>query len=519
MPVGTTPYHVICNSTGDHQELLELMIKQLGRSLLNAKNVVECTALMYAVSNANIKCVRSLIANGASVNLIKKRPNMTTMVTVPLIDSIKLLNPKSRHSYNTMMGIFDVLLASGADVNKPCHRHNRTPIMYAATVGNVNCVEKLIQKGAQVNYTDKDSDTVWTLAARAGSVDVLKCLIEDNGIDKNSTDKDGLSILYWAVYSGNIEVVRYLLKQGMTITAFLPPECVQACTDCGTKLSCHYLDATQLKTDPYVFAIRFNMLDVVKLMDEYGCQVGKSPEILSYAIYADHVDVVEYLLCNYKYPLKYGYKEIRDSGLSSDHQTFLNKACEKQSLLIVTLLLEHGADPNKTFCAEKLPNIINSAINHRLVNITSYFIRGGVNMNIRSYYRNLFGTPGLDDIGGIVLPFEAAVYDNHICEAEMLLVAGCSRGIHSWNNNHALKGHTGGKMQELLKEWNVHKNNVLPLKQRCRMVILNHLCPQADKKIIELPLPQQIIRYLSVVSDKTEHGLILNVHLITQIIW
>ena len=80
---------------------------------------------MYAVRNANIKCVESLIANGADVNLINNKPKVTSMLG-PLIDSIRSLHPNSRHSYNTMIDIFDLLLDSGADVNKPCHRDQRT---------------------------------------------------------------------------------------------------------------------------------------------------------------------------------------------------------------------------------------------------------------------------------------------------------------------------------------------------------------------------------------------------------
>ena len=509
-----TPYHVICRSTGDHQELLELMIKELGRSLLNVKAGDECTALMYAVSNANIKCVESLIASGADVNLINDKPNVTyrtTGVLGPLIDSIKLLRPNSPHSYNTMMGIFDLLLDSGADVNKPCYRDQRTPILYAAAMGNVNCVKKLIQKGAQVNYTDRTGQTVWALAARAGSVDLLKFLIEDNGIEMNSIDRYGFSILFWAVSSGNIEAVRYLLNQGVTMTSFVPQECVEACKNCGTNVSCHYNHAP-VRTDPYVRAIIVDMLDVVRLMDEHGCQLGKSPEILSIAIHTKSVNVVEYLLYKYKYPLNYGYiDKYNDNKLNSGHQTFLSKACENQLVEIVKLLLEHGADPNKKYCAEKCPPVINVAIYQRRVKHLASFIRAGVNVNTRSHYSGRFCTSGPADIG-VVLPFEAAVYKNHICAAEILLVAGCSRGIHCLNNICAPKAKIEPEMQELLKEWDVHKNNVLPLQQRCRMVILNHLCPQADKKIKELPLPSQIIKYLNIpeLDDILEKHLSVN---------
>ena len=172
-------------------------------------------------------------------------------------------------------------------------------------------------------------------------MDVLKCLIEDNGIDKNSTDEKGLSILYWAVHSGNIEAVRYLLKKGVTMTSFVPQECVEACRKCGEKIACYYLAAPQMKSDPYMFAIRCNMSDVVRLMSEYGCALYKSPQILSYAIRKNSVDVVDYFLSNYKYPLNYGYTEnCNDYRFKPGHQTFLIKACESLSVQIAQLFLE-----------------------------------------------------------------------------------------------------------------------------------------------------------------------------------
>ena len=495
-PGTTTPYHVICRGTGDHHELLELMIKELGWTLVNTKDHEDCTALMHAVQNANIKCVKSLISNGADVNLISHeyklrcKPDVADPVS-PLIDSINLLHPKSQHSSNIMLDIFDLLLNSGADVNQPCVYHIRSPIMYAAAVGNVKCVKKLIENGAQINHTDTAGHTVWTVAAESGSVDVLKYLLEDIGIDKNSIGGHGLNVLNWAVRSGNIEAVRYLLHLGVTVTSFIPQKGMEACKYCGTNLSSHYINVGQLNTDPYMFAIRCNMPDIVRLMDEYGCELHKSPEILSYAIRMNSVDVVDYLLCNHKYPLNYDYTDnYIDSSVTIDHQTFLSKALDTQSVEVVKLLLEHGADPNKKCCAETFPSVINEAIHDRLVEIVARFIRGGVIVNVRSCSHYL----GI----GTMLPFEVAVFENHICTAEMLLISGCSCGVHNLDAKHKLKADLEPEMQELLKRWNVHKNNVLPLQQRCRMVILNHLSPQADKKIRELPLPPMLINYLSI---------------------
>ena len=205
-PDTSTPYHAICRATGDHHELLQMMIKELGPRFVDAEDDHEHTALMYAVQSASLKCVETLIANGADANifpnpyLFQYKPTVLDVVS-PLVDSINLLHPKSHCSSNIMMKIFDVLVESVADVNIPCHRYQRTPIMYAAAVGNVRCVQKLIHKGAALYTVDQVGHTVWTLALKAGGVEVLKYLIENHHIEKNSSDQHGLSVLCWAVRS------------------------------------------------------------------------------------------------------------------------------------------------------------------------------------------------------------------------------------------------------------------------------------------------------------------------------
>ena len=498
-----TPYHVICDSTGDHYELLELMIKELERTLVNVKDYKDGTALMRAVQNANVKCVESLISNGADVNLMNNKfihswgSNVSDMIKYslsPLIDSISMLHPNSQCSHDIAMEIIDILLENGADVNQPCCIQRRTPVMHAAVVGNVNCVKKLIQKGAELDCTDRDGDLLCTLAARTGNVEMLKCLLEDNNGDKNSVNDMGCSVLYCAVSSRNIEAVRYLLSLRVKITSYIPQGCMTTCEHCGTNVPWHNINKEKEASDPYILAISSNMIDAVRLMDEYECQLYKAVEILNFAISVGSVEMVDYFLCKYKYPLNYEYINIETlffmKHTSINHQTLLINSFRQNSVKVITLLLKHGADPNRIVCAERHSSALNIAIHKQHVEVIALFIRGGVNVNTRSYNRNM----------GMMLPFEVAVWTINICAAEMLLVSGCSRGVHSLDNNdnHKLKVDTLPKMQELLKKWNMDKNTVLPLRQRCRMVILNHLSPQADQKILELPLPPQIIRYLSI---------------------
>ena len=62
-----TPYHIICESPGDHHELLDMMINSTQRNIIDAQDNRMFSALMLTVRSANIKCLKCLIANGADV--------------------------------------------------------------------------------------------------------------------------------------------------------------------------------------------------------------------------------------------------------------------------------------------------------------------------------------------------------------------------------------------------------------------------------------------------------------------
>ena len=100
----TTPYHLICKSSGDLHELLDSMFISSGGKLIDAEDSQGFTALLYAVKNANINCVRSLIINGAGLNV----PNTHSL----FIEVIDLLSSCSDVSQSINADIFKLLLES-----------------------------------------------------------------------------------------------------------------------------------------------------------------------------------------------------------------------------------------------------------------------------------------------------------------------------------------------------------------------------------------------------------------------
>ena len=488
-----TPYHLICQATGDYDELLDMTIKSSERNLLNNKSYDGSTALLYAVNNGNLNCVRSLIANGAEVNLeysccLQCCTNQNSLQTLNLITAAnKMLKHDSIYPSGIMSDIFDLFLDNGIDVNKSCCVLNceRTPIKSAIEIGNVQCVKKLIEKGALLDTI------VWSHIAWMGSVELLKYML-DHGVDKDSTatiyDDTTRSLLSFVVEGKEIEAVHYLLDLGVTMPSYTPAADNIPCKKCGkNRLLIDNMEDFSSEY-PFMTACRENMSNIVQLLDKYGNQNLKTMNALRCAVRHNSVDVIDYLLSKYKYPLndEYFIEQCfirRRNRIQACH--LLGEPC-KYWPAVVQLLLDHGVDFSKTFCYTS--SSINTAILGGNEKTVALLIRNGADVNCRSQHF-LFRSNDL--------PFENAVEADEKSIAEMLLISGCSCGVFSLDNDRRFTYEIESDLEDLMKNWNLCENNVTPLKKQCRRVILKHLSPTAQKKINKLPLPPLIVKYLS----------------------
>ena len=491
-----TPYHIVCESPGDHHELLDLMIKSSQQTLIDKRDqIYGRTALMYAVHNANINCVKCLIANGTDVNILNDKRKYQVLRAPPqissaIIEAILLMRSDSKFT-SVIKDIFDLLLDKSS---LDCFM---SLTFVAATYRNVYCIKKLIEKSVHHNFFDLYQQYMVPEIAILGNVELLKLLF-NHGIDKDSTDENGVSILWYVADSGNIEAVRYLLDLGVTIPTYTQDVREAQCEQC--KENAFIVNDNQgmysENKDPFMRSIYNGKLEIIKLLDERGSQTCKSFSALRHAVMRGNVKIMSYLLKKYTYPLNMEYIKCEgaytNSGDSKQGYTLLTELnftfLPKFNLdQIIKLLLDHGADPAKAICADRSPNALMTAIYYRDLKVIIQYIRSGVDINFRSYSRR----------HGHVLPFESSVLSGYQNVAEMLLISGCSCGVFSLDNNHKFKNNVK-HVTKLMKEWRVQENNVIPLKQRCRSVILNHLCPRADLKIEKLPLPGCLIKFLSI---------------------
>ena len=476
-----TPYHLICKSAGDHHELVELLIQSSKRTLLGAKDYYRYTALMYAVKNANINCLRSLIAHGACVKI-----DYTYVEKQPICLAIHGLKDHSKHSSIIMTLIFDLLLDNGADVNKAM----RT----AMSLGNIESMKKLIAKGAKLKH---DNGYDWKLMAKRGPVNLLRCLY-NSAFGKGYTGQNGRYTLWWVTQSGQVDAIRYLLDLGVTMPTHMrvhmAEACHELCKHCGRDTL--VLDLPLYLEDPVDEALSMDKLDIVQLFEEYGSQSFKHLSTFRLAMTCSSVTVIEYLHRKYGHSLNINYTTSDIKVYPHyKHWTFLSEACIYPATKSIVYLLEQGADLNKV-AKDRCPSALMVAILSSHVEVIALLICNGADTNFRSY----------DYKYGDVLPFETAVlYDRgshqlgHVYVAEMLLVSGCSCGVFSLEEDHTFKAKLGNcEIINLMMKWNVQENNVKPLKQQCRREILKHLSPRASKMIEKLPLPPGLIKYLSI---------------------
>jgi len=116
-----------------------------------------------------------------------------------------------------LMGV-TARLDAGDDANECIGDYHATPLHFAGRWGHQDVAVALIERGADIDATDKSNATPLHRAAENGHAELAVALIE-RGADIHAKNKDDDSPLHRAALWGHLEVALALIESGAHIDA------------------------------------------------------------------------------------------------------------------------------------------------------------------------------------------------------------------------------------------------------------------------------------------------------------
>ena len=188
------------------------------------------TPLIKAAWDGDEEIVKALLAAGAKVNakagdtgetaLINAVSNKHTAIVETLLKAGADVTVKNKFDFNALniavaagnQELAGLLLDHGANVEAATS--TLTPLMFAASAGNVGMIRFLVKRGAKVNHGAKEGGQTALLSAiYGGKADAVQALV-DLKADVNAKTKDGDTPLKVAMKGDQDDIARILKTAG-----------------------------------------------------------------------------------------------------------------------------------------------------------------------------------------------------------------------------------------------------------------------------------------------------------------
>jgi ankyrin repeat protein len=157
-------------------------------------------AFFDSVKSGNTEVVRLFVDAGMPVDLVNKYEETALMIAI----------------IQQNESMVDALLLRGASVFK-VDENGRTPFVLAARSGSVSIMKKLLDKGSDVNERDRKLGfSALNYAVQAQKKDAALWLIQQKA-DVNLQSKDGGHPLLGAAYNGDLQLLEALVSAGAQV--------------------------------------------------------------------------------------------------------------------------------------------------------------------------------------------------------------------------------------------------------------------------------------------------------------
>ena len=294
----------------------------------------DCTPLMIACGNADLKLVKLLLEKSADPN-IETKGKSTALIYAALSGSGRIVKMLIDHNVdidkanawtetalsiaccNGCANMVKMLLARKPASLNYRDKNGITPLLASVRSGHLRIVQMLLGAKADFTISDKGGQTPLFVAVNCKHLDIVKCLLEANA-DPDVESELGATCLVMAISQGDLEMFNCLLK------AKANPN-IQQSTDGISPLY-----AACMKGNLQISKVLISAKANPNVQDH----IGNTP--LHTASENGYVGIVECLIA-----ARADLNAHRNDGI-----TPLLFACAKQQLKVVRILLKAGTDPD-----------------------------------------------------------------------------------------------------------------------------------------------------------------------------
>lgn len=199
----------LCDDRERHLELLFMAIcsgdtDEMSQILRSRSSSTYCDAssdlLNCACATGNASSVQMLLQNGIPFQSVGGKGD------APLHTAVR----------RGSLGIANILLDHGADVNVETKSERRTPLHLASASRKLDVLKYLLEKEGEVDKVDIYGSTALHLAAAIGFSNGVSALLESHA-DPDIFNRDGWTALHLAAANGHLSVVEQLIEANATV--------------------------------------------------------------------------------------------------------------------------------------------------------------------------------------------------------------------------------------------------------------------------------------------------------------
>nr|XP_002739394.1 PREDICTED: ankyrin-3-like [Saccoglossus kowalevskii] len=428
----------------------ELELKICEGADVNCPGKMGLAPLHHAVYEGNLDCVKLLLCHNADVN-VQDHCGYSPLHLAAKYKRIEILQE---------------LILKGADV------HSRDavgfpPLRLALQAGNHECAAYLLRKGANPNMYYKHFGYEVHMV-NLSNAECLELLLQF-GADPDAHDSRGLTALHIACQDGNVGFVQRLLKYNADIDA-------------------KSANPSKENSTPLRYAVLEDEKEITELLLLSGADPnepdGRSNTPLHHAATQGNIEMAKLLL-------KYGSNVSAKNEMMNEP---LHQACRySHDPLMIDLLLQHGADPNSVTSNKETPLLL---LLWKYGRITKYDVEEiDRELKMKIGYLFNFGAK-VRFTNDRVDPFtllHAKLNKLVVLTESMLSLAEFAQEISVEDDI----GNVSPDMpSEILTQLRFVKSNPKSLKHMTRLCIRNSLGERCQYKIHKLPLPQPLVKFV-----------------------